>query len=76
MTDFKALLIEQDANGNACHRLTSMTAAQLDAGEVTLRVRISKSGQAQAQPGDLGVSLSPVKPGAQGLNLTVREALR
>ena len=47
-----------------------------DQREVTLRVRISKSGQAQAQPGDLGVSLSPVKPGAQGLNLTVREALR
>ena len=43
--------------------------------EVTIRVRISKSGQAKAQSGDLGVSLSPVKPGSQGLNLMVREAL-
>lgn len=41
MTDFKALLIEQDANGKACHRLTTMTEAQLDAGEVTLRVHYS-----------------------------------
>ena len=47
-----------------------------DQAEVTLRVRISKSGQAKAQPGDLGVSLSPVKPGAKGLDLTVRDALR
>jgi cytochrome c-type biogenesis protein CcmH len=43
--------------------------------EVTVRVRISKSGQAQAQSGDLGVSLTPVKPGAQGLNLMVRDVL-
>ena len=43
--------------------------------EVTVRVRISKSGQAQAQPGDLGVSITPVKPGAQGLNLMVRDVL-
>jgi cytochrome c-type biogenesis protein CcmH len=41
--------------------------------EVTVRVRISKSGQAMAQPGDYGVSLAPVKPGAKGLNLLVRE---
>jgi cytochrome c-type biogenesis protein CcmH len=47
-----------------------------DMAEVTVRVRISKSGQAMAQPGDLGVSLSPVKPGSQGLNLTVRDTLR
>jgi len=47
-----------------------------DMTEVTVRVRISKSGQAMAQPGDLGVSLSPVKPGSQGLNLTVRDTLR
>jgi len=44
-------------------------------GEVTVRVRISKSGQAKAQSGDLGVSLSPVKPGSQGLNLMVRDVL-
>lgn len=46
------------------------------ADEVTVRVRISKSGQATAQPGDLGVSVSPVKPGTAGLNLMVREAGR
>jgi cytochrome c-type biogenesis protein CcmH len=45
-------------------------------GEVTVRVRISKSGQATAQPGDLGVSLSPVKPGSKGLNLMVRDTLQ
>jgi cytochrome c-type biogenesis protein CcmH len=47
-----------------------------DAAEVTVRVRISKSGQATAQPGDLGVSVSPVKPGSTGLNLMVRDTLR
>ena len=47
-----------------------------DMAEVTVRVRISKSGQAMAQPGDLGVSLTPVKPGSKGLNLMVREALQ
>jgi len=44
--------------------------------EVTVRARISKSGQAMAQPGDLGVSVSPVKLGSSGLNLMVREALQ
>jgi cytochrome c-type biogenesis protein CcmH len=44
--------------------------------EVTVRVRISKSGQAMAQPGDYGVSLSPVKPGSKGLNLMVRDTLQ
>lgn len=44
--------------------------------EVTVRVRISKSGQAVAQPGDYGVSLSPVKPGSKGLNLMVRDTLQ
>jgi len=44
--------------------------------EVTVRVRISKSGQATAQPGDYGVSLTPVKPGAKGLNLMVRDTLQ
>lgn len=46
------------------------------ADEVTVRVRISKSGQAVAQPGDLGVSVTPVKPGTTGLNLMVRDTLR
>jgi cytochrome c-type biogenesis protein CcmH len=44
--------------------------------EVTVRVRISKSGQAAAQPGDYGVSLSPVKLGSKGLNLMVRDTLQ
>jgi cytochrome c-type biogenesis protein CcmH len=44
--------------------------------EVTVRVRISKSGQAVAQAGDYGVSLSPVKPGSKGLNLMVRDTLQ
>ena len=46
-----------------------------DMDEVTVRVRISKSGQATAQAGDYGVSLSPVKPGSKGLNLMVRDTL-
>jgi hypothetical protein len=45
-------------------------------GEVTVRVRISKSGQATAQAGDYGVSLTPVKPGSKGLNLMVRDTLQ
>jgi cytochrome c-type biogenesis protein CcmH len=44
--------------------------------EVTVRVRISKSGQATAQPNDYGVSLTPVKPGSKGLNLMVRDTLQ
>ena len=44
--------------------------------EVTVRVRISKSGQATAQAGDYGVSLTPVKPGSKGLNLMVRDTLQ
>lgn len=44
--------------------------------EVTVRARISKSGNAVAQPNDLGVSVTPVKPGSTGLNLMIRDALR
>ncbi len=44
--------------------------------EVTVRVRISKSGQAIPQVGDYGVSLTPVKPGSKGLNLMVRDTLQ
>ncbi len=47
-----------------------------DMDEVTVRVRISKSGQATAQAGDYGVSLTPVKPGSKGLNLMVRDTLQ
>ena len=41
MADFKALLIEQDANGKVGNRLATMADAQLDPGEVTLRVHYS-----------------------------------
>jgi cytochrome c-type biogenesis protein CcmH len=44
--------------------------------EVTVRVRISKSGQAMAQAGDYGVSVTPVKLGSKGLNLMVRDTLQ
>ena len=44
--------------------------------EVTVRVRISKQAQAAAQAGDLGLSVSPVKPGTQGLDLVVRDTVR
>jgi cytochrome c-type biogenesis protein CcmH len=44
--------------------------------EVTVRARISKSGNAMQQPNDLGVSVTPIKPGSAGLNLMVRETLR
>lgn len=43
--------------------------------EVTLRVRISKTGQVTAQAQDYGVSLSPVKLGSQGVALVVRDTL-
>ena len=42
---------------------------------VVLRARISKSGQAQAQPDDWGVEIQGVKPGAQGLQLVIHRAL-
>lgn len=53
----------------------SPTSKLSDMDEVTVRVRISKSGQAIPQPGDYGVSLTPVKPGSKGLNLMVRDTL-
>jgi cytochrome c-type biogenesis protein CcmH len=53
----------------------SPTSKLSDMEEVTVRVRISKSGQAIPQPGDYGVSLTPVKPGSKGLNLMVRDTL-
>jgi cytochrome c-type biogenesis protein CcmH len=45
------------------------------AASVVLRARISKSGQAQAQPDDWGVEIQDVKPGAQGLQLVINRAL-
>ena len=61
-------VLDDSTSMNPAAKLSSMT-------EVTVKVRISKSGQAMAQPGDLGVILSPVKLGSSGLNLMVREPL-
>ena len=62
-------VLDDSTSMNPAAKLSSMT-------EVTVKVRISKSGQATAQPGDLGVSLTPVKLGSSGLNLMVREPLQ
>lgn len=62
-------VLDDSSAMNPAAKLSSMD-------EVTVRVRISKSGQAAAQPQDLGVSLSPVKLGSKGLNLMVRETLQ
>ena len=62
-------VLDDSTSMNPAAKLSSMT-------EVTVKVRISKSGQAIAQPGDLGVSLTPVKLGTSGLNLMVREPLK
>jgi len=62
-------VLDDSTSMNPAAKLSSMT-------EVTVKVRISKSGQAMAQPGDLGVSLTPVKLGSSGLNLMVREQLQ
>jgi cytochrome c-type biogenesis protein CcmH len=60
-------VLDDSTSMNPAAKLSSMT-------EVTVKVRISKSGQAIAQPGDWGVSLTPVKLGTSGLNLMVRES--
>ncbi len=62
-------VLDDDTAMNPSAKLSGMD-------EVTVRVRISKSGQAVAQPGDYGVSLTPVKPGSKGLNLMVRDTLQ
>ncbi len=41
------------------------------ASEVVLKARISKTGQAMAQPGELGVSLGPIKTQASQLSLVI-----
>jgi cytochrome c-type biogenesis protein CcmH len=43
------------------------------AGEVMVKVRVSKSGNAMPQPGDLSASLGPVKVGAKGLKLEIKD---
>lgn len=56
---------------------SAMTQANLSSvAQVTLRARISKTGEARAQPGDLGVVLTPVKTGAQGVQLTIEGEMR
>ena len=62
-------VLDDSTSMNPAAKLSSMA-------EVTVKVRISKSGQAMAQPGDLGVSLTPVRLGSSGLNLMVREPLQ
>jgi cytochrome c-type biogenesis protein CcmH len=43
---------------------------------VMVRASISRSGNAMAQPGDLGVSAGPIKPGSKGkLNLVIAQPL-
>jgi cytochrome c-type biogenesis protein CcmH len=43
---------------------------------VMVRARISRSGNAMAQPGDLGVSAGPIKPGSKDkLNLVISQPL-
>ena len=43
------------------------------AGEVFVKVRVSKSGNAMPQSGDLSGSLGPVKVGAKGLSLEIKD---
>ena len=43
--------------------------------QVVLRARISRSGQAQAQPDDWGVELTGIKPGARGVSLVIERPL-
>ena len=45
------------------------------AGEVMVKVRVSKSGNAMPQPGDLSASLGPVKVGAKGLKLEIKDQI-
>ena len=45
------------------------------ASEVVLKARISKTGQAMAQPGELGVSLGPIKNPSSQLSLVIRGPL-
>lgn len=46
------------------------------ADQVVVRARISRSGQAQAQPDDWGAERSGIKPGARGVNLVIDKPLQ
>jgi cytochrome c-type biogenesis protein CcmH len=43
-----------------------------DVPQVVVRARVSRSGQAQAQPDDLGAEIPAIKPGAGGLKLLLK----
>jgi cytochrome c-type biogenesis protein CcmH len=43
---------------------------------VVVGARISKSGNAMPQPGDLQGLSAPVKPGAKGLSIEINEAVK
>ena len=45
------------------------------AGEVIVKVRVTKSGNAMPQSGDLSGSLGPVKVGAKGLKLEIKDQI-
>jgi cytochrome c-type biogenesis protein CcmH len=45
------------------------------AGEVLVKVRVSKSGNAIPQPGDLTGSVGPVKVGSKGLKLEIKDQI-
>ncbi len=45
------------------------------AGEVLVKVRVSKSGNAMPQSGDLAGTLGPVKVGAKGLTLEIKDQI-
>jgi cytochrome c-type biogenesis protein CcmH len=44
-------------------------------GEVMVKVRVTKSGNAMPQSGDLSGSLGPVKVGAKGLKLEIKDQI-
>jgi len=57
--------------------LAMSPAAKLSgAREVMLEARVSKSGQARAQAGDLSGQLGPIRPGAVALALEIRDTVK
>ena len=57
-----------DAMGMAGMKLST-------ASEVIVEARVSRSGNALAQPGDLFGTSAPVKPGATGLRITIDQVV-
>jgi cytochrome c-type biogenesis protein CcmH len=57
-----------DAMGMAGAKLST-------ANEVIVEARLSRSGNALAQPGDLFGKSAPVKPGATGLRITIDQVV-